>query len=329
MPYAYVPEDRGAEWAIYPVAVLNTGNQDSLWYHGQENGPIEPWRFVKPNEEHIWKNPFPSQPLRVILHVLAATDYANPENYDLQPTAATMTKVGNTRFADEPDGLRLTIQNPRDKEVWNENELPVMANKYPNDWSSHRPVGMYLEGDGKNEVLVLTINGGMARDYAVPVDFTGRRYVEIPHGEAAYALRKWGWRFMASKGATYGRLSGLSLGFGYLPAGGEAAIKVSGLKALKEIPVPLTDPVVVTAQGKLAVKGQVPSDHYLEYRGGATATVYDANWNKVAELPAQATAFTIPAGESPVTIKTAQVGPLPWLEVQLLTRGEPVAVAKK
>ena len=329
MPYAYVPEDRGTEWALFPVAVLNTGNQDSLWYHGQENGPIEPWRFVKPNEEHSWTNPFPAQSLRVILHVLAATDYAHAENYDLQPRAAAMKRVGDTRFADDPDGLRLSIRNPRDKEVWNEAELPAVSGTYPTDWSQHRPVGMFIEGDAKNEVLVLNFKAGHGRDYAVPIDFTGRRYVEIPHGEAAYALTKWGWRFGTSKGVDYSKVGGLALGFGYLPPGSEANIKITGLKALKEIPVTLVDPMVVTAQGTLTVKGQVPADHYLEYQGGATATVYDANWNKVAELPAQADKFTIVSGASAVTIKTGQPGPLPWLEVQLLTRGEPVPVPKK
>jgi hypothetical protein len=330
-PYVYVPEDRGDTWALIPVAVLNTGNQDAPWYWGQENGPVEPWRMVKPNEEHRWTNPFPAQPLRFILHVLAATDYANPENYDLQPTAAAMAQVGDTRFADEPDGLRLTTQNPRDKEVWNEKELPRLAGKYPTDWSAHRPVGMYVEGDGKNEVLVLQFEqfkADMGRDYAVPVDFTGRRYVEIPHGEAAYALSKWGWRFAASKGANYASIRNLSLGFGYLPAGSEASLKVSGLKALKEIPVPLTDPVIATAQGTLSVQGLVPSEHYLEYQGGQTATLYDANWNKVAELPVQAENAMVPAKDSPITVKTAQSGPLPWLEVQFLTRGEPIRVAK-
>jgi hypothetical protein len=160
------------------------------------------------------------------------------------------------------------------------------------------------------------------------VDFTGRRYVEIPHGEAAYALSKWGWRFAASKGANYASIRNLSLGFGYLPAGSEASLKVSGLKALKEIPVPLTDPVIATAQGTLSVQGLVPNEHYLEYQGGQTATLYDANWNKVAELPVQAENAMVPAKDSPITVKTAQSGPLPWLEVQFLTRGEPIRVAK-
>lgn len=328
MPYVYVPEDKGNSWDIYPVAVLNTGNQDSLWYHGQENGPIEPWRFVKPNEEHVWTNPFPAQPLRVIMHVLAGTDYRNPENFDLQPKTAVMSQVGDTRFKDENDGLKLSIQNRRDKEVWNQSSLPIAGISCKKNWSDHRPVGMFIDGDGKNEVVVLQVESGMGRDYAVPVDFTGKKYVELPHGEAAYALSKWGWRFAASKNCNYEKLGKINFGFGYLPAGTDADITVSGMKALKEIPVPLVDPVIATAQGKLSIKGQVPTDHYLEYQGGNSATVYDANWNKIGTLPAQAENFTVPNGKTPITIKTAQTGVLPWLEVQFLTRGEPITVKK-
>ena len=217
-PYVYVPEDHGKEWAVYPVAVLNTGNQDSIWYYGQENGPIEPWRFVKPNEEHVWENPFPGQPLRVILHVLPGTDYQNPENYDLQPKAQDMKQVGDTRFSDEGDGLRMSIKNPLNRQMRNEEHLPLVDDRFPRDWSSHRPVGMFLDGDGRNEVLVLQIHAGMARDYAVPVDFTGRRYIEIPNGEAAYAISKWGWRFDSGKYADYSKIGELDLGFGELPS---------------------------------------------------------------------------------------------------------------
>ena len=38
--------------------------------------------------------------------------------------------------------------------------------------------------------------------------------------------------------------------------------------------------------------------------------------------------FAVPVGESPITVKTAKPGPVPWLELQFLTRGEPVFVAK-
>ena len=330
MPYVYVPEDKGNSWNIYPVAVLNTGNQDSLWYHGQENGPVEPWRFVKPNEEHVWTNPFPAQPLRFVMHVLAATRYENPDNYDIQPKSAMISQVGDTRFSDENDGLKLSFQNRSDNEIWNERKLPVAGISPKKDWSDHRPVGMFVEGDGKNEVIVLQVRGegGLGRDYAVPVDFTGKTYVEIPHGEASYALSKWGWRFTASKDCNYENLGKFWFGFGYLPAGIEASAKVSGMKALKEIPMPLVDPVIATAQGSLSVKGQVPSDHYLEYQGGETATVYDANWNKVGALPVKAASFSVPNGKSPITVKSSQTGALPWIEVQFLTRGEPIAVKK-
>ncbi len=321
----YVPEPREGGWDIYPTAVMDKGEQNSIWYNGQENGPIEPWRFAKANAEEFYTNPFPEQPLRFIIHVLAATDYTNVENYAIPLAANAMTPPGDTKFGDLADGLQLDLQNPRDKDVWTET-LPVITQKFPSDWSSHRPLGMYVEGDGKNEVFVISAH----RDYAVPISFTGKRYIEIPHGEAAYALKSWGWRYGASKGCNYAAMSPLTLGIGYIPARTSVGIKVTSLKALKEIPVPLQDPTIVTVRGELQVRGEVPFDHYLEYQGGTTAMVYDQNWNKVSELPVTIKdPFAVPAGKSAITVKTAKPGPAPWLELQFLTRGEPVAVRGK
>jgi hypothetical protein len=328
LPFVYVPEDSGTQWAIFPVKVLDTSNQDSSWYHGQENGPIEPWRFVKPNEARVWTNPFPAQPLRFVIHVLAATDYDSAENLDLLPKAGDLEQAGDVQFTDESDGLRLAVENSRQADVWNEDRLPIIKRKYPLDLTHHRPMGCRIEGDGQNEVLVLQVNESMGRDYTIPIDFKGRRYLEIPHGEASYAMTKWGWRYLASKSCDYSRVTKLRLGFGYLPGNTGANLKITGLKMLQEIPVALIHPVIATPKGTLSLEGAVPSDHYVEYQGEDTAFVYDANWNRVSTLPVRKTDFVMPAGSAVASIKTQQPGPLPWLEVQFLTRGEPMLISK-
>lgn len=325
----YVPECSENGWTLTPTVVMDKGAENSCWYVGQENGPIEPWRFTKANEAGDYTNPYPEQPLRFVLHVLAATDYGSPSNCVIPLSSGVMKQVGDTRFSDDANALRLSLQNPRDKEVWDES-LPVVNQKVPGDWSDHRPIGLFVEGDGRNEVLVLQMRSGMWRDYAIPISFSGRRYIEIPHGEAAYALKAWGWRFASSKGFDYKGVNMLTLGLGYCPARSSVDIRVSGLKALKEIRMPLNDPTFVTARGKLQIKGEIPFDHYLEYQGGTVASLCDANWNKVADLPAISDApVTVPRGTSAITVKTSREGPAPWLEVQFLARGTPVFVKRK
>lgn len=189
-------------------------------------------------------------------------------------------------------------------------------------------MGCWIEGDGQNEVLVLQVNESMGRDYAMPIDFKGWRYIEIPHGEASYAMTKWGWRFQASKFCDYSQVTQLRLGLGYLPGRTGASLKIKGLRMLKEIPVPLTGAVITTPKGILALEGAVPFDHYVEYRGEDRAIVYDANWNQVSSLPVRKMDFEMPSGSAAVSINTTQSGPLPWLEVQFLTRGEPMLISK-
>jgi hypothetical protein len=190
-------------------------------------------------------------------------------------------------------------------------------------------MGLWIEGDQSGAVLVVQLAGDMGRDYAIPIDFTGRRWIEIPHGQASYALGKWGWRFAASKYAHYDRVTAVRLGYGYLPPERSASVTIGGLQALREIPVELRDPVIDTQTGTLRIHGAIPPDHYLEYQGSDRATLYDANWNRVGELPVSPGDASVPAGESPLVIRTEQTGPLPWLEVQFLSRGDPIVVRKR
>jgi hypothetical protein len=56
--------------------------------------------------------------------------------------------------------------------------------------SGHRAVGMWPTGDGSGAIYMLRLPGN--RDYPVPINFQGRRYIEIPSGEAYWADAAWG-----------------------------------------------------------------------------------------------------------------------------------------
>ena len=62
-------------------------------------------------------------------------------------------------------------------------------------------------------------------------------------------------------------------------------------------------------------------------RGGATATAYDRNWNKMRELEVKAHDFIMPKGKAEVTIaSSAGNAAIPWLDVQFMTEGEGMVV---
>ncbi len=101
---------------------------------------------------------------------------------------------------------------------------------------------------------------------------------------------------------------------------------IKDLKALVEMDAELVNPEIHTGKGTLTIQGSIASGHYLHYQGGDKAVVYDENWNKVRNLPVNDRGCQILKGWEKVSVTTASTGPKPWLEVQFMTRGNPMTV---
>ncbi|MDF7827130.1 hypothetical protein P4B35_24115, partial [Pontiellaceae bacterium B12227] len=63
------------------------------------------------------------------------------------------------------------------------------------------------------------------------------------------------------------------------------------------------------------------------YAGGNTATVYDRNWNKVAEFRVRKKNYSIGKGVTEVSV-SAKNDQRPWMEIQCMTEGEPLRIPK-
>lgn len=343
------------QWEIFPTKVLTRpGNEDVRWQDGQEHGAISPRQFLKPGETLRLSNPFQPQAAAVVLRVLwafdpagqavvteagsgrdvkaadNAFDYAKmistavgttaPGNVLLQPTPEEFRNQRDTRITGDDATLVLEADNPLDEPAVNEDTLPEWSRTL--NMTQRRGIGMWVTGDGSGAVLTFQIPGG---DYVVPLTFTDRRYIEIPNAQVAWASGHWGWR-MGSKRGYYDRVNWLKLGFGILPPRTNARVSVEGLTALQEIPTDLHNPIVHTGSAALKLQGTVASGQYVTWEGGPTATVYDANWNRVAEIPAVAEDFLAPAGEFECRITADETAPAPWLELQLMTRDAPIVI---
>lgn len=345
-------------YEIVPTRVLTRKSGNIAWQQGQEHGPVSPRHFIKPGEELLLQNPDAPQTPHFIVRVgwaldakapsvlpgsatpapVSATERLNDSftagnvtaavvnpanaapNFWLQPTAATLRASGDTRATFEGNALRLSQNNARDTERWETKLLPYWNPQL--DMSRHRALGLDISGDGSGATLLLQING---RDYVVPLDFKGRRHVEIPHGEAAWSSGAWGWR-MDTKHADYTRVSTLKIGFGFVPPRTNASVLVENLQALREAPTTLQNPIFRCNGGTLSVQGTIASGQYLEYSGGERATLYDENWQKIQDLPVTLNNFTAPTGEVKIAVTSTQTTPLPWLETQFLTEGTPLKV---
>jgi hypothetical protein len=355
-PVVPVARPVGGRYEVVPTRVLTRRAGDIPWQHGQEHGAISPRQFIRPGETLALENPDAQQAIQFILHVLPAFDpsaeataAANAKSAPVQksstdlftdgnrattpdvarsagnillqpPNAAAFHADGPTRALLEGNALVLTASNLTNRVQRETEALPWWSAAV--DMTRRRGIGMSVTGDGSGALLLVELG---QRDYVVPIDFTGQRYVEIPNGEVAWSSGAWGWR-METKSTDYSKVQRVKIGFGELPPGVQARVKVERLTALGELPVALQNPVLHVGSEQIRVRGIVASGHYLQYSGGSHAIVYDENWNQRSKLPVEPTRSLMPSGTVEVSVHVEQPGPLPWLETQFITTGKPIPV---
>jgi len=349
----------GGKGELIPTRVLTRKTGDILWQHGQEHGAISPRQFIKPGETLALENPESAQPLQFILHVLPAFQpeaAATADTADTSPTKAAASDLftagngpagglngrapagnillqpggteviearGQTSARIENKALVLAAANPGNQ-VYRETEA-LPAWNIAVDMTRRRGLGLWITGDNSGALLLVKLG---RRDYVVPIDFTGRRYMEIPNGEVSWASSGWGWR-METKSTDYSKVRRIQIGFAQLPPGGKAAVTVEQLTALGELPVPLKNPVVHLGAGQLRVLGTIANGEFVQYAGGDKAMVYDENWRRRAELSVEQVNYLMPSGEASVSVMCDPAEFSPWLDVQFITVGAPLVLSKK
>jgi hypothetical protein len=358
-PVVQVARKTADGYAIVPVRVLTRATDDIPWQLGQEHGPLGPRQFVRAGESVELTNPERPQVPGFIIRVLwasvadgdplvAAGSGAAPArragsdtftagndqqaarpagargNLLMMPGATQQVRNrGSSVVTREGERLRVSAENTGGQGRWESGNLPSWNT--PLDMTDRRGVGLEIDGDGSGAILVVQVAGHGMRDYAVPIDFTGRRWVEIPSGEVAWYQARWGWR-ADTKHCDHATLGEVRLGFGFVPPRSKAAVTVGRCQALAEIPVTLTDPVVTIGTQRMALKGTVESGDYLEYQGGDTVAVCDADWNRLRELPLAGPRVQLPMGPVAIMLDGASSGPKPWLQLQVTAEGEAMAV---
>ena len=186
--------------------------------------------------------------------------------------------------------LNVDASNPNTQENWDEKRLRVFKvadASSPLDLKHHQGIGMMVEGDGSGGTLVVRlISGNVARDYAVPLDFKGERWVVVPAGQQGWSARNWG---PVGKGAivwvkmNYSMVTEVAVGVGYLPANTTSNVTISMLKALADIDTPLIDPWVTVGDQTMQTKGiKVPMYGMFTLDPNGIFSVYDPNWFKLA-----------------------------------------------
>jgi hypothetical protein len=349
-------------YEVIPTRVMLRKQADVDWLVGQEFGPVGPRQVCQPGQPLELENPFDAQPATFVIRVLAedgenipgkaVATTAGPGNAILdsyrtgadgagkamdtaadpaavstvnviQPRATDIRNQRFAQFAQEGDTLVMTAENPRGEPARIEEDLPSWGRQF--SMVTGRGIAMDIEGDGSGAVVLLQLHGRGTRDYIVKIDFTGRRTVYIPHGEASWADGNWGWRFGA-KNFDYHEVHQVGLGFGFIPPRTNPRVRIARLRVLADVPSRLVNPVIRAGNGKMTVHGEIETGCYLRYDGGDVATVHDRNWKKLRTLEVSRENYIMPSGFATVRVDVGEGAPRPWLELQTLVTGKPMVV---
>lgn len=350
----FVAERREGRLTLVPTTVMTRETGDTLWIHGQEHGAIPPKQFLKLNGSLTLANPNPEQIPKFVIRLAPNYDYnmATKSVFEFEEVAGNAEELTHLFEAgNAPDGeagkqaincnmlldpkqedfsgqsltsVKVTdngyvfeAENPLNTDFYEAYKLPAFTCRA--NMADHRGIGMTIEGDGSGAIFAIQIAG---RDYVVPIDFTGERYVEILNGEVAWHEERWGWR-MGAKHTRYAMVTWFRTGFCHVPAGARSSIKVRGVKLLKEIPVPLRELTISNSSGDLELSGDISTGDYIEYDGEDSAVVYDRNWHRKETVKVVNNNFSAPTGYDTYTFNADKKA---WLEIQLFTEGQPVRI---
>ncbi len=289
-----------------------------LWQFGQEHGPIAPRVHVKLGDTIGLNNADGVAPHRLTIRVDPAFDPQNKHNIDLMPLFSKLKATNETRLAYDQQTLELVEDNRSNGQaIWRTEGLPVAHPRDGLDLSHHRGMGLKVVGDGSGAILVVSVGWGNRRDYVVPIDFKGARWIEIPNGQVAWAQSQWGWHRKAHKWIDFTRVHDLALGLGHVPKGKLVRVRIEKIVALKEVGVALDHPVIQLGDARLSVRGRVPARHFLSWQGGKDVAIHNANWHTVTHLPVTREG-EFGAGKTMLLRVTAKgAGLMPWLDVRV------------
>ncbi|HOT35613.1 MAG TPA: hypothetical protein PLT86_02995 [Candidatus Latescibacteria bacterium] len=205
----------------------------------------------------------------------------------------------------------------------------------PLNIDKHEALGLWIEGDGKGEVLNLQLKcpehlvTGIG-DHYVPITFTGRRFVTLIEPEGARA-DEYSWPYdgnvyaLYREGIDYTQIRSVSLWFNAIPAGESVSCRLGPIKALPMRPVTLRNPSVIMGGQEITFPVGMKSGWYIEYAAGEPCILYDDQGTPVAEVTPRGAAPVLQHGENSVRFVCETDEHLPArAHVSVITRGEAI-----
>ncbi len=304
---------------------------------------VEPW-----SSRWTSVNPFAAQPLRVRIEALmAAGPYDDPAN----PTLADFTSADDFPQRAAAPGVtvdcRLVAEPVKVGPTSGRLSAASTLADRPGTWamvgktfgpplnlSERQALGLWVHGDGQGAVLNVQLRSpthlshGIGDHYIV-TDFTGWRYFELvePEGER-HADYRWPYGDIYSiyrESVNFGQVETLGLWLNHVPPGQTAACHLSPIRALPLVAAKLTNPAVSIGGRTVRFPVELPSGHYLEFRGLGDCKHYGPSGELVGEVAPEGDIPQLDPGENQVQFEAqTQPGLSPRAYVTVISEGEPL-----
>lgn len=323
-------ENGGTDIKVYPTQVMFRPGLDCNWFINQEQGTISPRQFIQPGETLSVSNSYAEQAPEIEIRVLPDMASGRQENINLFPSYSdvSLPSSGSQVVSNSGSAIQIELNNSSSAtDYWLAAAIDESAfwrgvhlGSRLIDLQNARGVALTVEGDNSGAELVFTAG---YRDYVVTIDFTGTKTIEIPNGEVARFKSGFGFRFNTNKPTNYSTVSAFQLYLGYVPAGVHSNVKVHAIEAMDEDrSIGLVNPVLTLNTDSVTVSGTIPDNCYISYQGGATASVYDADWNFIETLAVSGGGLQADAGLNDFSVSSAASSSI-WLETRLKVEDTP------
>ena len=298
-------------WAFQPVHYAPT--------HRVEPGDQE-------SAEWTVANPFAAQPLAMRLRVRPALqpfghernvvllDPAEPGEWDtggLRGGRCTVSVSKEVAREGVPSlKLAAAVARPRPgARAWARHEFARRPNL-----TQCRSIGLWVHGDGGGAVLdVQLVEPSLirARDYLVPVDFSGWRYVRVvdPATHATFDHELWRLKGNLTQ-FDYRAIRELRLQLVALPEGKEAVVHVGRIEALRETPDPLERAYFTINSSRLRIPATIWPEQLIELLPNGTCILYDRDNTRKETVKLDTTIPTLKAGENTFHLRSSRTMPI-------------------
>lgn len=306
-------QEKGGEWNFKPVAykkhkVAGLEHPSAQWTveNQFESQPvklrIEPLMSVKPYED----------PSNIIL-----TDFSTPGDFVAESVADGVSGQINTSeekaITGEPGGTfsaKNTGDSPRDGSYINmEKEFPSLL-----DLSKNQALGVWVKGDGKGEILNLSVRSplhisyGAHGDHFIKIDFTGWKYFELVETESS-AISDYIWpddsHFYVYDSyrhtVKFDKLNKFQLWYNNIPEGQNVSCRLGPVKALPMVSGYIENPSVTIKGEKIVFPVRMESGMYLEFRSENDCKLYGSKGELLAEVKPEGAVPTLANGKNEIS----------------------------